>query len=246
MQNHPPKVALITGAARRIGAEIARELHQAGINIVVHYHTSQAEAEALCADLNRLRSHSAVAVQADLAQLVEINTLVLTAQAAWGRLDILINNASRFYKTPFGDVTEAVWDDLLNTNLKAAYFLAQQAAVFLKMNQGCIVNVGDIYAERPLADYSVYTISKAGLLMVTKALAQELAPWVRVNTVAPAGGICWPEGENSLTPERMEKIIQRTALKRAGSSGDVAKAVRFLVLEAGYVTGQVLGVDGGR
>lgn len=239
------KVALITGAARRIGAEIARILHQSGINIVLHFHTSGEEAKTLCSEFNALRAHSAIALAADLFNLSEMNELVHKAAKVWGRLDILVNNASRFNKTHIGSVTEDTWDDLLNSNLKAPFFMSQAAAPHLKKNQGCIVNITDIHGETPMRDYAVYCISKAGLIMQTKALAKELSPEIRVNAVSP-GAIAWPEGENKLTNELKQKIIQRTALGRHGSPSDIAKAVLYLVRDADYVTGQIIEVDGGR
>lgn len=240
-----PKVAFITGAARRIGAEIALCLHAAGMNIVVHYHTSAAEAKALCTQLNALREHSAIALQADLLQTSEFPHLIEEAVQAWGRLDVLVNNASRFYKTDPQEVTESAWDDLLDSNLKAPFFLIQTASSYLQKSQGCVVNITDIHGERPLSDYPVYCVTKAGLIMLTKALAKELGPDIRVNAVSP-GAIAWPEGENDLSAAQKQHIIQKTVLKRHGEPGDIAKAVLYLVRDAGYVTGQVITVDGGR
>jgi pteridine reductase len=244
MQNHQ-KVALITGAARRIGATIARVLHQSGINVLVHYHTSQDEAEQLCDELNALRGNSAVAVQADLSVMTNASLLIEHSFQAWGRLDVLVNNASRFYKTFTGEVTESHWDDLLANNVKAPFFLCQAAVPYLREHAGCIVNITDIHAERPVSDYPVYCISKAGLVMLTKALAKELGPDIRVNAVSP-GAIVWPEGENSLSEELKQKIVNRTTLQRGGEPLDIAKAVLYFVRDAEYVTGQILGVDGGR
>lgn len=245
-QTNLPQVALITGSARRIGAEIARVLHQAGMNVVLHFHTSRAEAEALCGELNADRADSAVVLQADLMDIAGLSTVIATAAAIWGCLDILVNNASCFNRTPVGQVDESAWDALLTCNLKAPYFLAQAAIPYLSKNQGAIVNIADIHGERPMQDYSVYCISKAGLLMLTKALAKELGANVRVNAVSPGGGVAWPEGENAVSDEVMQTIIARTALKKVGAPSDVAKAVLFLIRDAGYVTGQVLVVDGGR
>ncbi len=240
-----PKVALITGAARRIGGEIAKHLHAAGINVVLHYHTSKTAAEQLCAFLNDQRSHSAVTLQADLADFAQLKPLVRHAAQEWGGLDVLVNNASRFYKTPIAKTTAATWDDLLHSNLRAPYFLSQAAADFLLKRQGCIVNIADVHAERPMQDYSVYCIAKAGVVMLTKALAKELGPVIRVNAVAP-GTVMLPEGENELSEELKQKIISKTALRHYGTPEDVAKAVLFLVRDADYVTGEVLAVDGGR
>lgn len=244
MQNNQ-KVVLITGAARRIGAAIARILHQADMNVVVHYNTSCHEAEELCQELNAERTHSAIAIRSDLSDVASIPMLIEQAFKTWGRLDVLVNNASRFYKTFVGDVSEKDWDDLLTNNLKSPFFLAQAAAPFLKKYHGCIINITDIHAERPVRDYPVYCISKAGLIMLTKTLAKELGPEIRVNAVSP-GAILWPEGENSLSDSIKQKIVQRTLLERAGQSGDIAKAVLYFVKDADYVTGQILAVDGGR
>ncbi len=247
MQKNPlnSKVALVTGAARRIGAEIARQLHDNGMNIVLHYNASEEEAVKVSEELNKKRNHSAVAIQADLLEPESEKLLVQHAADVWKRLDVLVNNASRFYRTAIGKVTEYAWDDLINSNLKAPFFLAQAAAPILAASQGCIVNITDIHAERPLKDYSVYCISKSGLLMMTKVLAKELGPLVRVNAVAP-GAILWPEGKNTLSDVEKQKIIDQTALKREGNPEDIAKAVLFFVRDADYVTGQVMDVDGGR
>lgn len=239
------KVALVTGGARRIGAEIARTLHQADMNIVLHYHSSEAEAMALIAELNKIRPGSAVAVSGALTNCE--NTLQVASKAleAFGRMDALINNASKFYRTPFGDVTEAAWDDLLDSNIKAPFFLAQALRDALKQANGVIVNITDIHAERPLRDYSVYCLSKSALVMATKVLAKELGPDVRVNAVAP-GSILWPEGENSMSAEEKMRIVNRTALKRSGAASDIAQAVLFFTRDASYATGQVIEIDGGR
>lgn len=239
------KVALITGAARRIGAEIARSLHAAGLKIVLHYNASFDEAVNLCEQLNEISHHSAIAIRADLQEPESEKRLIHEAFERWKRLDVLVNNASRFYRTRMGNVTEYEWDDLMTSNLKAPFFLAQAAAPFLAQNQGTIINIIDIYAERPLRDYSVYCISKAGLLMLTKVLAKEYGPLIRVNGIAP-GSMIWPEGENALSEEEQQKIISRTLLLRSGIPEDIAKAVLFFVRDANYVTGQVLNVDGGR
>lgn len=247
MQNNPllGKVALITGAARRIGAEIACLLHEQGMNVVIHYHASEKEALALCRRLNEERVSSAVCLSADLSVVEHTKELVRQSAQQWGRLDVLVNNASRFYRTAIGEVSVAEWDDLMNSNVKAPFFLAQAAAPLLAKQEGLIVNVTDIHANQPLRDYSVYCITKSGLHMMTKALAKELGPEVRVNAVAP-GSIAWPEGENTLSETEKQKIISRTALKRAGCAQDIAKAVLFFVKDASYVTGQVLNIDGGR
>lgn len=247
MQKNPlaSKVALVTGAARRIGAEIARTLHQAGMNIVLHYNASEEEAITLCEQFNQKRESSAVALRADLQIAESEKALINQATKVWNRLDLLVNNASRFYKTATQEVTEYAWDDLMNSNLKAPFFLSQAAAPFLAASQGSIVNIVDIHAGRPLRDYSVYCISKSGLVMMTKSFAKELGPLVRVNAVAP-GSILWPEGKNTLTEEEKQKIINHTALQRSGTPQDIAKAVLFFARDADYITGQVLMVDGGR
>lgn len=239
------KVALITGGARRIGAEIATTLHAEGMNVVLHYNISKEEALQLADKLNLVRPDSAIAVKADLLDMENGKLLVKEAGKKWQRLDVLVNNASRFYKTLMGDVTDYAWEDLMTSNLKAPFFLSQAAAPLLKQNKGVIINITDIHAERPLRDYSVYCISKSGLLMLTKALAKELGPDIRVNAVAP-GAILWPEGENTLSDREKQKIIDQTALDRAGGAADIAKAVLFFVRDADYVTGQILDVDGGR
>ena len=212
------------------------------MNLVLHYHRSEAEACALRDALNGLRKDSATLVQMDLRETAALAAAVDQAAAHWDRLDVLVNNASNFYPTPLGTVSEAHWDDLLSANLKAPFFLSQAAAPHLKAQRGCIVNIADIHGERPLKNYPVYSIAKAGLTMQTRALARELGPDVRVNAVAP-GAILWPE--RALDEDAKRRIIARTALQRCGDPLDVARAVVFLV-EAGYVTGQVITVDGGR
>lgn len=242
---HTDKVALITGAARRIGAEIARTLHAAGMNIILHYRISKEEAENLCAELNNSRAHSAVTIRADLQEPEREKMLIQEALAPWKRLDVLVNNAAHFYRTAIGKVTAYEWDDLMMVNLKLPFFLAQEAAPHLAKTQGTIINISDIHGVLPLRDYAVYCISKAGLLMMTNVLAKELAPNVRVNAVAP-GVVLWPEGENVLPEEQKQEIIKRTPLGHIGSPKDIADAVLFLVQNANYVTGQVLKIDGGR
>ncbi len=237
------KTALITGAARRIGATLAKILHQAGINIALHYRRSVAEAEQLYHDLNLLRKNSVVLLQADLLNNEELKPLVLQAQQRWGRLDILINNASTFYPTPLGKITEQHWNDLLGTNLKTPFFLSQAAAPYLKTTHGCIINIVDIHAERPLKNHAVYSIAKAGLAMLTKSMARELAPEIRSNGISP-GAIMWPETDDYASMH--QDIIARTALKRQGSPEDIARAALFLIRDATYVTGQIITVDGGR
>lgn len=243
--NHTPlrKVALITGAAHRVGAAIARCLHDRDMNVIVHYRNSQVAAEQLRDELQAQRSDSIHLVQSDLLDISGLTGMIKESYEWKGRLDVLINNASSFYPTPVSEVNEAQWDDLLGSNLKAPFFLAQAASPFLRRHNGSIINIVDIHAERPLKGYSIYSIAKAGLAMLTKTLAREFAPEIRVNAVAP-GAILWPEqGAND---EIRKLIINKTALKRQGDPHDVARAVAFLVQEAEYMTGQILTVDGGR
>lgn len=236
------KVVLITGAAHRLGATTARMLHGEGMNILLHYRHSRDAAEALQTELNDIRPDSIKLLQADLHDTQSLPGLIEEAVNAWDRLDVLINNASSFYPTPIGSVTEAQWDDLIGSNLKAPLFLSQAAAPYLRQHQGCIVSIVDIHAERPLKEFPVYSMAKAGLVMLTKSLACELGPEVRVNAVAP-GAILWPE---NLGEAEKEKIISRTFLKRQGAPEDIARAILYLVRDAGYVSGQVITVDGGR
>jgi pteridine reductase len=243
---HLSKVVLITGAARRIGAVIARTLHAQGMRIVIHYNTSQAQATELAAELNAVRPESVFTLQADLTQTAQLSLLVQCAAQHWQRLDGLINNASSFYPTSLGSVTEEQWDDLMASNLKAPFFLSQAAAPFLAQQQGCIINIADIHAQIPMLVYPVYSIAKAGLVMLTKALAKELGPRIRVNAVAP-GAIIWPqEKENVNSPREKTEIIAKTALQRQGNPSDIAKTVLFLLDQAEYITGQIIAVDGGR
>ena len=237
------KNVLITGAAKRIGAHCARVLHSQGCNILLHYRSSQQAAEQLCSELNRLRPNSARPIQADLLDRRSLENLAQQAKASWGGLDILVNNASTFYATPFASTTEAQWDELLGSNLKAPFFLAQALADDLTKRNGCIANIVDIHAERGLPDYAVYCIAKAGLVTMTKILAKELGPQVRVNAIAP-GAILWPDRE--LSEQTKNEILQRVALARTGSPDDVATALLYLIRDAAYMTGQTLTIDGGR
>ncbi len=234
---------LITGAARRVGATVARVLHQHGANVVVHYRSSADDAAARVRGLSAARAGSAASVEGDLLDVAQLPALVKSAVSAFGALDVLVNNASTFYPTPVGDITAIDWDDLIGTNLKAPLFLAQAAAPALHERRGLIINMADIHGLKPLRRYPVYSIAKAGLIMLTRSLARELGPHVRVNAVAP-GPVMWPE--DGLDAALQEKITQRTALKRPGSAEDVARACLFFAAEAPYVTGQVLAVDGGR
>jgi len=236
------KVALITGAAQRVGAATAKTLHHHGCNIVIHYRRSERAAKSLQEELQAQRKHSVRLVRGDILDPLDRSELLDKAAGFWQRLDVLVNNASSFYPTPIGSVTYEQWDDLIGSNLKAPFFLCQQAAPWLIKSMGCIVNIVDIHAERPLKSYPVYSIAKAGLAMLTKALARELGPDVRVNGVAP-GAILWPSRD--IDDERRETIIERTALKRKGEPQDIANAVVYLT-QAQYVTGQIIAVDGGR
>lgn len=240
--SHTPPVALITGAARRIGAEIARTLHATGMNIVLHYHHSQDDAARLQAEFNQRRANSAITVQGDLLLAASRAQLLDVTQNTWGRLDVLVNNASTFYATPVGQISEDDWDDLLGTNLKAPLFLSQAAVPALRKNRGCIVNIVDIHAQTPMAEHPVYCAAKAGLAMLTRSLARELGPDIRVNGVSP-GAILWPE--NQITAAEREQIIHTVPLKRTGGPKDIANAVHYLVT-ASYVNGQIIAVDGGR
>lgn len=236
-------VALVTGGARRIGAAIARRLHDAGASIAIHYRASSDEARRLRDMLETKRADSAQIFQADLTKTDSLPALVQSVVDWSGGLDILINNASSFYATPLGSVTEAQWNDLVDTNLKAPFFLAQAAGPHLRVNGGSIVNLIDVHAKRPLRDHAVYGSAKAGLEMLTRSLAKDMAPEVRVNGVSP-GAILWPErGMNEIVKQ---KIIEQIPLKRSGLPDDIAGCVLFLVRDAVYVTGQIIAVDGGR
>ena len=237
------KAVLITGAARRVGACLARVLQAAGANVMIHHRSSAAEARALASELNSLRGGSAALVRADLLDVKQLGTVIDATMKTFGQLDVLINNASTFYPTPLGGITEQHWNDLLGTNLKAPLFLAQAAAPALRLSRGLILNIADIHGMRPLRRYTTYSVAKAGLIMLTKSLARELGPHVRVNAIAP-GPVMWPEERADRALQK--KIIERTLLKRPGSAEDVARAALYFCAEAPYVTGQVLAVDGGR
>ena len=241
-QNTDNKVALITGGSRRIGAQIATSLHENGFRIALHYRNSRKQAQSLQEKLNAIRADSVILIQADLHVTKGLNTLVNSTIESFGQLDVVINNASSFYPTPMGKADEQDWDDLMGSNLKAPLFLAQAAAPALKKANGCIINIVDIHSERPLKEHPIYCMAKAGLAMMTKSLAKELGPEIRVNGVSP-GAILWPENEmDQLTQQR---IISRSFLKRQGSPTDIAQAVIFLATQA-YITGQIIAVDGGR
>lgn len=239
------KVVLVTGGAKRVGEVISRSLHAAGAQLAVHYHSSAQEALALRVELNKVRPDSAAAFQADLLNLEELRSLVPAVIKKFGRLDAIVNNASSFYSTPFQAADEQQWNDLFGTNLKAPLFLAQSAAPELRRRHGAIVNIADIHAERPLHGYLLYSVAKAGLVALTRALAQEMAPQVRVNAISP-GVIMWPEGEAWQDEDMRRRIVAHTLLKRQGEPEDIARTVYFLLKGAPYITGQVISVDGGR
>lgn len=239
-----PRVALITGAAKRIGAQIARTLHAAGYDLALHYHQSRAEMDALIADLESRRGNSTLALQADLAQFDRLPELIAHTIGRFGRLDALVNNASSFMPTPIGTVTPAQWDALFASNARAPFFLSQAAAAHLRASGGAIVNLVDIHGERPLKDHTVYCMAKAALAMLTLSLAKELAPEVRVNAISP-GAILWPES-GAMADTQKNDLLARTPLQRLGDPADIATAALFLLRDAHYTTGQILNVDGGR
>lgn len=243
------KVALVTGAAKRIGAEIARQLHKEHFNVVIHYHNSEKAAQELADELNEERENSAACMAADLNNPEQISRLAEQAQQQWQRIDLLVNNASSFYPTPIGETSDEDWNQLINSNLKAPFFLAQALAKKLGEHHGCIINIADIYADKPLKKHSVYSIAKAGNVMLTKTLAQELAPVVRVNGIAP-GAILWPDDshkklEDRLSDDNKEKMLAKIPLQQRGQAQDIARTILFLT-QSPYITGQILTVDGGR
>jgi len=234
---------LVTGGGKRIGAAIVRSLHAAEANVAIHYRSSDAEAKRLSADLNHQRSDSSITLQADLNQVDAIETMIAELVASCGRLDALVNNASSFYPTPLGSISEAQWDDLIGSNLKAPLFLCQAALPHLQASRGAIVNLVDIHAQRPLRDHVVYGPAKAGLAMLTRALAKDLGPDIRVNGVAP-GAILWPDED--MSDKVKASIVKQVPLKRSGEPADIARTVLFLLRDAPYITGQIIAVDGGR
>lgn len=236
------KTALITGAAKRIGAAIATRLHDLGMDVIVHFNESGNDAKLLVKGLNEQRSGSAHLLQADLGESGSYHKLIDDACAVNNRLDILINNASLFYPTPVKTTTIAQWDEIIRVNLAAPFFLARDAAPYLSEKGGCIINLADIYAERPLKDYSIYSISKAGLIALTKSLAKELGPAVRVNAISP-GAVFWPE---DMAESARREVLAHTVFKRQGETEDICNAVQYLIESADYMTGQVLTIDGGR
>ncbi len=239
----PPPVVLVTGAARRIGATVARRLHDDGYRVIVHHGSSREDAATLVEELNEARDDSAHALAADLRDPRAIDDLARDAVGRWGRVDALVNNASTFFPTPLGDCTWEQWDELFDVNARAPWFLVKALANELRRQRGAVVNISDIYAERPLGGYGPYCAAKAALSSLTASLARELAPSVRVNAVAP-GAILWPEtGGND---DARRAIVARTPLARLGEAAEIAEAVAFLLGRDGFVTGQVINVDGGR
>lgn len=239
------KVVLITGGAKRVGASITRELHRQGASIMLHYHTSETEATALQAELNSVRPESVAMTQCNLLETGCLPALVNATLQTFGRLDALVNNASSYYPTELGTIKLEQWEDLMGSNLKAPLFLSQAAADALQASEGCIVNITDMHIERPKKNYIVYSAAKAGLVSLTKSLAQELAPKVRVNAVAP-GPVLWPDSNQEFDEQYRQQVINQTLLKRTGEPSDIAKAVKFLIYDAPFITGHVLAVDGGR
>jgi pteridine reductase len=237
------RTVLVTGAARRLGAALARGFHAHGANVCIHFHRSAPEAEQLCRSLNELRAGSATTFGADLLDVAALPRIVGHATTTFGRLDVLINNASTFYPTPVGKVTPADWEDLFGTNLRAPFFLAQAAAPALAREHGLIINMIDIHAQRPLPGHPVYSSAKAGLALLTRALARELGPAIRVNGIAP-GPILWPEA--GMDEALKQEIVSKTLLKRSGAPEDIVRAALFFAQDAPYVTGQILAIDGGR
>jgi pteridine reductase len=238
-------VILVTGGAKRVGAAICRRLHAAGAQLAIHYRSSEQEALDLQIELNALRPKSTAVFQADLLDVNALPQLIHKVIKKFGQLDALVNNASSFYATPLAEVDDLQWIDLLGTNLKAPLFLAQAAASELRHRHGCIVNIADIHAERPMHGHLLYSVAKAGLVALTKGLAQEMAPQVRVNAIAP-GVIIWPESEIWQDQEQRRKVVAHTLLKREGEPEDIARTVQFLIANAPYITGQIISVDGGR
>ncbi|MTT51817.1 pteridine reductase [Alcanivorax sp. VBW004] len=234
-------VALVTGSARRIGAQIVRTLHHRGMRVIIHYRGSQQEAESLAAVLNQTRPNSAALLQADLDQPAAVRQLASDALACFGQLDLLVNNASSFYPTPIDQADDADWEKLIHSNLRAPFILSQQLTPALRQQHGCIINIVDVYAEKPLQTHTLYCMAKAGLAMMTKSLARELGPEIRVNGVSP-GPILWPEAGQM----NQQAIQDATALKRSGEPDDIANTVYWLATAAPFITGQILAVDGGR
>ncbi len=240
MQNYP--VTLVTGGARRIGAVICRTLHAAGFNVIIHCYRSVQQGQDLAAELNQLRPHSAALTVANFNDIAQLGKLIDQAQSIWGQLNVLVNNASSFFPTSFGQTSAAEWDELMNSNLKAPYFLAQAAAPFIASQQGCIINIADIHGQRPLKGYPVYSVAKAGLIMLTQALAKELAPDIRVNAIAPGISLL---PDHTMEESKIKSLMEKNLLKRFANPQDIANAVLFLIQQAS-ITGQTLNIDCGR
>jgi pteridine reductase len=245
MDAAPQAVVLITGAAQRVGAAMARHFHQQGFRVAIHYRESRSAADALVAELCRLRDGSAIGLAASLGDIATLEPMVEQLLARWGRLDVLINNASSFYPTPLGQVDEGQWQDLMNSNLKGPFFLSQACLPALRANHGCIINMVDIHADRPLLNHPVYCIAKAGLAMLTASLAREASPAVRVNGISP-GAILWPAGGTEIPAQDKQSILDKVPLGRRGEAADIARTAWFLATQAPYITGQIIAVDGGR
>lgn len=239
------KVILVTGGAKRVGAAICCKLHAQGAKLMVHYRSSQNDAQMLRQALEQMRPDSIGLIQADLLDIERLSDLIEETIRRFGKLDALVNNASSFFPTPIGQLTEEAWVDLIGSNLKAPLFLSQAAMPYLEKQHGCIVNIVDIHVEQPLKNYVIYNAAKGGLAALTRSLALELAPSIRVNGVSP-GPILWPEHEEWIDKSLRKEIIDRTLLKRMGEPEDIAKAVYFLIADAPYITGQIIAVDGGR
>lgn len=240
-----PPVALITGSAHRLGARTAQLLHDRGWNLVIHYRSRAEQAQNLAEVMNYQRQNSAIALRADLSEIAETKRLGHEATTKWGRLDALVNNASVFYPNPTAQVTADDWDSIMHTNLKAPFFLLQACLPALRESKGSVVNLIDIYSEKPLAEHPLYCASKAGLAALTRSWAKDLAPEVRVNGVSP-GAILWPEGDAVVGADYQSKILDQTPLKRTGTPDDIARTIVFLLTEAPFITGQIISVDGGR
>jgi pteridine reductase len=239
------KVILVTGGAKRVGAAICCKLHAQGANLMVHYRSSQNDAQMLQQTLEQTRPDSVALIQADLLDIDRLPDLIEETVRRFGKLDALVNNASSFFPTPIGQLTEQAWVDLMGSNLKAPLFLSQAAVPYLEKRHGCIVNIVDIHVEQPLKNYVIYNAAKGGLAALTRSLALELAPLIRVNGVSP-GPILWPEHEEWIDKSLRKEIIDRTLLKRMGEPEDIARAVHFLIADAPFITGQIIAVDGGR
>ena len=240
--NSDSKVVLITGAARRIGAVTARLFHAAGYGVIIHYNNSAAAADKICEELNHQRADSCLLVQCDLNDMTGLDKIADLVSSV-GRLDVLINNASSFYPTPLENCDQKQWDDLINSNLKGPFFLSQKMAPLLIKNQGAIVNISDMHARQALRNHPIYTIAKAGNIAMTKSMALDLGPDVRVNSVAP-GAILWPEHEEDDT-DKQDSVLSKVPMGRLGTESDIADTAFFLAVNATYMTGQTIAVDGG-